>query len=192
MEERLNHYELAASDAEAAWQHSHQSDVSGRRLAMQQAQRLVQYSLREQEAAQRGGRAAQAFGRGCGEDDAAGRCPPHAAVSKSCRSAVQMRDRFTEERVTAERKFSETLAGLANASEEIRVQKEFIRTLEGHCANVAQDNRRVESVAAEFYEEARRVHGLLPSLHSELHGLMSARGALCGDLGTSRQPAPRV
>ena len=61
-------------------------------------------------------------------------------------------------------------------------KKEYIRALEEHCANVAQDNRRVESVAAEFYEEARRVHGLLPSLRSELHGLMSVRGALCGDL----------
>ena len=105
-----------------------------------------------------------------------------ARQSQELQDAVQMRNRFTEEQVTAERTFSQALNGLANASEENRVLKEFVRTLEEHCANLAQDNRRVESVAAEFYEEARRVHGLLPSLHSELHGLISVRGALCGDL----------
>ena len=47
---------------------------------------------------------------------------------------------------------------------------------------MAQDSRRVESVAAEFYEEARRVHGILPSLRTEVHCLISVRGALCGDL----------
>jgi hypothetical protein len=121
-EELINHYELAASDAQEAWQHSHQSDMSGRRLALQQAQRLVRYSMREQEAARV---AAERLEHS--ERDAEQMMQQASAYlgrqSQELQEAVRMRDRFTEERMAAEQKFSATLAGLANAAEENRVQK---------------------------------------------------------------------
>ena len=42
-------FELAASDAETAWQHTHthQSDMAHRELVVRQAHHLVQYSIRE-------------------------------------------------------------------------------------------------------------------------------------------------
>ena len=119
MEERVNHWELVATDAEDAWQRAHQSDVAGRRLGLQQAQHLVQYSNREQEAAQ------AAVVRLRLSEESAEKMMQTAGAhlsrqSQELQEAVAMRDTFTEERVVAERKFAATLSGATAATEEVR------------------------------------------------------------------------
>ena len=67
--------------------------------------------------------------------------------SEELAEAVSVGSVFSRDRILAEQKFSEAVKSFAEAKDEVRAQREYTQSLEGHCETMAQDNRRVEDVA---------------------------------------------
>ena len=74
--------------------------------------------------------------------------------------AVKVGSAYARDRVVAEQQFSEALKGMAEAKDEVRIQREYIRSLQGYCETMARDYRHVEGVARALCDEASRTHGV--------------------------------